>query len=70
MGIDVADAEAGKVKHMPEVQGVVPADMNSILSSPSSGMPEDQQAAPPATQPETPPAQQPNAPPQENAQPQ
>ncbi len=28
LGVDVADAESGKVKHKPMVQGVVPADMN------------------------------------------
>jgi len=31
MGIDLDDAESGKVKHMPEVKGVVPADLNNIL---------------------------------------
>jgi len=35
MGIDITDAEAGKVKHMPDVKGVVPADVNDILG-PSS----------------------------------
>ena len=31
LGIDVSDAESGKVKHMPEVKGVVPADVNDLL---------------------------------------
>jgi len=31
MGIDLNDAEAGQVKHKPEVKGVVPADVNDIL---------------------------------------
>ncbi len=36
MGIDLSDAEAGQVKRVPEVKGVVPADVNDILA-PSSG---------------------------------
>ena len=70
LGISVQDAEAGQVKNLPAVKGVVPANTHSILSPPPSAMPEKQEAAPPAAQPETPPAQQPNAPAQENAQPQ
>jgi len=31
MGIELNDAESGHVKHMPEVKGVVPADVNDIL---------------------------------------
>lgn len=31
LGIDIGDAESGKVKHMPDVKGVVPADVNDIL---------------------------------------
>jgi len=32
LGIDIADAESGKVKHKPAVQGVVPADVQDVLS--------------------------------------
>jgi hypothetical protein len=34
LGIDVADAESGKVKHKPTVQGVVPADVQKSRSHP------------------------------------
>ncbi|HKD83163.1 MAG TPA: TolC family protein [Terriglobales bacterium] len=56
LGISIADAEAGQVKHAPTVPGVVPADVQNILRSPS-----------PAPQnPQTPPPSEPNpqAPPQ------
>ncbi len=47
MGIDLSDAESGQVKHMPEVKGVVPADVNDILgpapgTNPPTGMPAPQ----------------------------
>ncbi len=32
LGIDVADAESGQVKHMPNVQGVVPANVDNVNS--------------------------------------
>jgi len=48
LGIDLSDAEAGKVKHMPEVKGVVPADVNDILK-PTRG--ENDLAAPAQTPP-------------------
>ncbi len=31
LGIDIADAESGNVKRVPEVKGVVPADVNNVL---------------------------------------
>jgi outer membrane protein len=63
MGIDVADAESGKVKHMPEVKGVVPADVNDIL-----GPRPDRGTTPPATQ--TPQAPAPTPAPEQSAPPQ
>ncbi len=68
LGISIADAEAGKVQHMPAVQGVVPADVQNILRPPQGSMlPNDQ--TPPAT-PSTPPPATPSTPPQQNAEPQ
>ena len=32
LGIDIADAEAGQVKHLPVVKGVVPANVNELTS--------------------------------------
>jgi outer membrane protein len=45
MGIDLGDAEAGKVKKMPTVGGVVPANVNNILGAPEG---ENQLTTPPA----------------------
>jgi outer membrane protein len=77
LGISVADAEAGQVKHMPTVQGVVPADVNNVLNPtpsavpettpPPSSVPQNPQMAPPPVQPNASPQ---STPPQENAQPQ
>ncbi len=39
MGIDLSDAEAGQVKHMPAVKGVVPADVNDVLAPQSEKNP-------------------------------
>ncbi len=50
LGIDVADAESGKVKHKPTVQGVVPADVQDVLSPPAS---KEQSSQPQSTAPET-----------------
>ncbi len=47
MGIDLSDAEAGQVKHMPAVKGVVPADMNDILGPPAGTTPETPETATP-----------------------
>ena len=60
MGIDLNDAEGGQVKHMPEVKGVVPADVNDILgpTAPNTTPPASQNpgTAPPAQpQPQFPP---------------
>jgi outer membrane protein len=45
MGIDLGDAEAGKVKKMPTVGGVVPAKVEDILGAPGG---ENQLTPPPA----------------------
>jgi hypothetical protein len=50
LGIDVADAESGKVKHKPMVQGVVPAEVQDVLSPPAS---KEQSSQPQSTAPET-----------------
>jgi len=72
MGIDVGDAEAGKVKHVPQVNGVVPADVNNILGpapgktnqtpgtqTPPKETPEEQPGTPQLLTPAPPPAQTP-----------
>ena len=79
MGIDISDAEAGRVKHMPNIKGVVPAkDTRGPGAPEGESQPEnplgpptpEQQAAPPTPgQPTQPPAatpgqQNPPAPPQ------
>ncbi len=62
LGIDLDDAESGKVKHMPDVKGVVPADVNDILGpAPGTNTPEPGAATPPSTPAVQPP---PQAPPQ------
>ena len=63
LGIDVGDAEAGKVKKMPTVNGVVPANMQNILGAP----PGENQLTPPAQG--TPPAANPGAAPQSDSTP-
>ncbi|HUI84700.1 MAG TPA: TolC family protein [Candidatus Binatia bacterium] len=65
MGISVADAEAGQVKHMPSVQGVVPADVHDILR-PAPAAPQNPETAPPPAE-TTPPA---TTPPQQQPSPQ
>jgi outer membrane protein len=64
MGIDLGDAEAGKVKKMPTVGGVVPANVQDILA-PKNDNTLPQQTVPPAetpsTEPGTPPATTPPA---------
>jgi outer membrane protein TolC len=51
LGIDVADAEAGKVKHMPVVGGVVPETPQSITAPVSRKPPENPGTATPPPQP-------------------
>ena len=79
MGIDISDAESGKVQHAPKVGGVVPANVQNVLGAPEGEpatpnplgpAPEQNtppvQATPPAENPgatPTPPAQQEQAPP-------
>ena len=70
LGISVADAEAGQVKHNPTVPGVVPADVQNVLRPPQGSTLPNQQTAPPPAQPNTPPPPQQSLPPQQNAQPQ
>jgi len=55
LGIDIADAESGQVKHMPVVQGVVPADTPDTTPS----APGNQQQTPGSGTPQTPPSAQP-----------
>jgi outer membrane protein len=50
LGIDLADAEAGQVKHLPTVKGVVPANVEE-LTSPTAPYVPPQGPAPPSTQP-------------------
>jgi len=61
MGIDLSDAESGNVKHVPQVKGVVPADVNNVLGpAPGSATPTPETEAPP----QTPPQESPEATPQ------
>jgi outer membrane protein len=54
LGIDIGDAEAGQVKHMPAVQGVVPADTQDTTPPAPNGQPQGPApATPPAAQPQT-----------------
>jgi outer membrane protein len=63
LGIDIADAEAGQVKHMPAVQGVVPADTPDTTppapgtqpQGPGNAAPQNPQSAPPQDAPAAPP---------------
>ena len=50
LGIDIADAEAGQVKHLPTVKGVVPANVQELTSPLPPYVPPSTQP-PPATQP-------------------
>ena len=54
LGIDIADAEAGQVKHLPTVKGVVPANVQELTSPPQPYVPQQGPGATP-TPPETPP---------------
>ncbi len=60
LGVDLGDAESGKVKHMPAVHGVVPANGQSTPGAPEG---ETQQANPlgPPSEETTPPAAAPSA---------
>ena len=63
MGIDLSDAEAGNVKHMPTVQGVLPTDSKDVLG-PRSATPEPNPAASQPAAPIAPAPQEQQAPPQ------
>lgn len=74
MGIDVADAEAGKVKNMPNIHGVVPVNQTKAPGAPEGeSQPEnplgpptpEQQAAPPAQNQAPAPAPEQQTPPQQ-----
>jgi len=66
LGINMSDAEAGKVQHAPAVPGVIPANVQNILHTPKGSLlPNDQSA--PSTQPSAPPQ---TTPPQQDAEPQ
>jgi len=61
LGIDIIDAEAAKVKHMPKVPGVVPANTNDLtqpnvkpIPVPGINTPEPQGQTPPQMQPQNP----------------
>ncbi len=65
LGIDMSDAEAGKVQHMPVVPGVVPNDpANLTLAQPTSAAPANDTMNPQSqtAQPQTPAQQQPTPP--------
>jgi outer membrane protein TolC len=51
LGISVADAESGQVKHMPAVQGVIPAKVEDILAPPAANQPRTPAAQPQGTTP-------------------
>ncbi len=60
LGIDISDAESGKVKHVPTVNGVVPANPQNAPGAPEAEPqqnnvlgPPPESATPPATTPET-----------------
>ena len=61
LGISIADAESGQVKRTPTVPGVVPADVQNILRSPSPAPQNPQMQTPPPSEPN------PQAPPQNPA---
>ncbi len=72
MGIDISDAESGKVKHMPNIHGIVPAAQTKGPGAPEGeSQPEnplgpptpEQQAAPPAQNPAPTPAPEQQTPP-------
>ena len=64
MGIDLNDAESGKVTHKPDVKGVVPADVNDILAPTQGANSLNPSSTPPPQN--VPPAQpEPQAPPQQ-----
>ncbi len=70
LGIDMKDAESGKVKHTPAVPGVVPANVQNILATPPSAASQNPGMATPEAQPNPqPPSTTPGAPPQENTEP-
>jgi outer membrane protein len=55
LGIDIADAESGQVKHVPTVKGVVPANVQELTSpTPPYAPPPGTGAAPPSTTPPPP----------------
>jgi hypothetical protein len=67
LGIDIADAEAGQVKHMPGVQGVVPADTQSLTLPSPGAQPQNPGTGAPQTAPTTPQSTTPTVPPAQNA---
>ena len=60
LGVDISDAEAGKVKKMPTVNGVVPANVENILGAPpgENKLTPPAQGTPPPANPGTAPAPQ------------
>ena len=60
LGIDIGDAEAGKVRRMPTVKGVLPASMQEITPANQTGQPQGATPTAPAATPQSPAASQPN----------
>ena len=58
LGIDIADAESGQVKHLPTVKGVVPANVQELTSPIAPYMPP--RGTTPSPPPSTPPPPQPD----------
>ncbi|MGA2903589.1 MAG: TolC family protein [Candidatus Korobacteraceae bacterium] len=70
LGIDIADAESGKVKHMPAVQGVVPAEAPDVVAPPPGAAPQNPGTGTPPAQPNPqPPSGASGAPPQPSPEP-
>ncbi len=53
LGIDMADAESGQVKHVPTVKGVVPANVQELTSPVPPYVPPQGTGAPPSAQPQS-----------------
>jgi len=53
LGIDIADAESGQVKHMPAVQGVVPANTQDTTPPAQGTQPQAPETSAPPPQPGT-----------------
>jgi len=71
LGIDIADAESGKVQHKPAVQGVVPAEAPEVVAPPpGAALQHPERGTPPAQSNPQPQSTEPGAPPQPSLEPQ